>query len=106
MRPQAVLKKILQTSSYFFTDVIRAGTYKGVTQDIPSLGFGTILATHSGVDSALIYKITKTLYEHREELAKIAPYARDMTFKNALATIAFPLHPGAAQYYKEVGVVK
>ncbi len=101
-----VLKKLLETSSYFFKDVIRAGTYKGVTTDIPSLGFGTLLATHSSVDQALVYKITKTLYERREELIAIAPYTRDMTLKNAMATIAFPLHPGAAQYYKEAGAMK
>ncbi len=101
-----VLKKILQNNQYFFRDIIKAGTYKGVTQDIPSLGFGTLFATHSGVDLELVYKITKTFYEHREELATIAPYAREMTLRNALTTIAFPLHPGAVKYYKEKGVVK
>jgi TRAP transporter TAXI family solute receptor len=101
-----VLKKIFQTSSYFFKDVIHPGTYKGIAEEIPGLGFGTILATHSNVDQVLVYKITKTLYERRDELIAIAPYARDMTLKNAMATIAFPLHPGAAQYYKEAGAMK
>ncbi|MCG6533915.1 MAG: TAXI family TRAP transporter solute-binding subunit [Syntrophales bacterium LBB04] len=99
-----VLKKILQNNPYFFRDLIKANTYKGVTQDVPSLGFGTVLASHSGVPQELIYKITKTLYEHRDELAAIAPYAREMTLKNALSSIAVPLHSGAAQYYKEMGV--
>jgi uncharacterized protein len=101
-----ILKKVLQNNPYFFKDLIKAGTYKGITQDVPSLGFGTVLATHSAVPQELVYKITKTLYEHRDELAAIAPYAREMTVKNALATIAVPLHPGAAQYYKEMCVVK
>jgi len=101
-----ILKKILQNNPYFFKDLIKPGTYKGIAQDIPSLGFGTLFATHSGLELELVYKITRTLYEHREELATIAPYAREMTFRNALATIAFPLHPGAVKYYKENKVMK
>jgi hypothetical protein len=103
---EAVLKKVLETNPYFYRDVLKPGAYKGVTQNTPILVFGAILETHIGVDGELVYKITKTMFEHRDELLAICPQLRNMTLKNAQKTIANPFHPGAVKYFKEAGVMK
>jgi len=103
---EVVLEKIIKGSPYFFKAMVKAGSYKGVDKDIPILGYGIILETHSAVDAELVYNILKVLFEHREELVAVHPSAKEMTYESALFSIAIPLHPGAEKYFKEVGVLK
>jgi len=103
---EGVLQKVLEVNPYFYGDILKPGAYKGITGDTAILVFGAILETHMGVDEELVYKITRTMFEHREELLTICPQLKDMTIKNAQKTIANPFHPGAEKYYKEVGVMK
>ena len=102
----AVLKKVLETNPYFYGDALKPNAYKGVTQETPILVFGSILETQSAVDTDLVYKITKTLFEKRDELIAITPQMKYMTLKNARITIATPFHPGAEKYFKEAGAGK
>jgi uncharacterized protein len=103
---EKVLKKVLAESPFFATDTLKPGAYKGVEKATPIMVFGIILETHSKCDPELIYKITKALYEHRDELIEIHQVTKEMTLKNAMNTIAFPLHPGAEKYLKEMGAIK
>jgi TRAP transporter TAXI family solute receptor len=103
---EAILKKVLDENPYFYGESLKPGAYKGVTQNTPILVFGSVLVTHNKVDADLVYKITKTIYEHRDEIQAIAPQVRDMHLKNALLTIANPFNPGAIKYFKETGVMK
>ncbi len=53
-----------------------------------------------------MYQITKTLFEKQPDLATAYAKGADLSLETALAGISVPLHPGAEQYYKEVGVIK
>ncbi len=101
-----VLAKILASSPFFFTETLKPGAYSGVEKETPILVFGIPLETHSGADAGLIYRITKILYQHRDELIEVHPITKEMNANNALKTIAFPFHPGALKYLKEIGAVK
>ena len=68
--------------------------------------FGIIVETHSKSAPEFIYKITKALFEHRDELVDIHPVIKEMTLQNAKDTVAFPFHPGAEKYFKEKGAIK
>lgn len=103
---EKVLKKILSESPFFATDTLKPGAYKGVEKETSILVFGVNLETHSKSDPELIYKITKTLFEHRDELIQIHPVAKEISLENAMKTITFPFHPGTEKYFKEVGVLK
>jgi TRAP-type uncharacterized transport system substrate-binding protein len=50
----------------------------------------------------LIYKFTKALWEHRDELEKVHAKCREVTFNTALDGLGIPLHPGAEKYYGEM----
>jgi uncharacterized protein len=102
----AVLKKVLDANPYFYGDALKPNSYKGVTQETPILVFGSILETTTAVDADLVYKITKNLFEKRDELIAITPQMKYMTLKNVRITIANPFHPGTEKYFKEVGAGK
>ena len=51
-----------------------------------------------------MYLITKTVYENLPFLQAIHPATKAMAIEKAIAGLPMPLHPGAARYYKEVGM--
>ncbi len=105
VRPE-VAKSIAQKYLFFFPATVKKGTYKGINADIPIVGFSSILATHERTNPELVYKVLKTLYEHKNELVAIHKVAENLNLKTALDGIAVPLHEGAKKYYKEVGILK
>jgi hypothetical protein len=103
---KGLLKKITDANPFFVRFDLKPGAYKGVTEGASILAFGAFMVTHDRVDADLVYRITKTLFEHHDELVAICPQLTDMTLRNAQRTIAIPFHPGAIKYYKEMGVMK
>ena len=101
-----VLKKFLEENPYLYSETLKTGSYKGIDKDTVIVVFGTPLETHSGVSTELVYKITKALFEHRNELIEIHPIAKEMNQENVKRTIMFPFHPGAEKYFREVGIFK
>jgi hypothetical protein len=102
----AMLKKIVAEHPYFMASVVKANAYKGITQDTPIMSFAAYFWTHAGVNNDLIYRIVKNLFEHREEFYAIHPGAKQITPETAARIGAIPFHPGAARYFKEIGVMK
>lgn len=62
------------------------------------------IATRKNVSADLIYQLTKSFWEAREETAKNAPWLRKVMLKNVFQDLEMPLHPGAKRYYKEIGL--
>jgi TRAP-type uncharacterized transport system substrate-binding protein len=58
------------------------------------------------VSDQLAYEMTKNLYEHLDTLYAAHNAAKAIHRENALKGMPVPLHPGAARYYREVGLMK
>lgn len=84
--------------------LIKANTYPGQTKDITTIAQPNFLAVRSDVDEEAVYLITKTVYENLPFLNAIHAATKAMAIEKALAGLPMPLHPGAARYYKEVGI--
>jgi len=83
---------------------IAAGTYPGQTKDVSTIAQPNFLAVNADVDEEHVYLLTKTMYENLGFLQAIHPATKAMAVENAMAGLPVPLHPGAARYYKEVGL--
>jgi TRAP transporter TAXI family solute receptor len=81
------------------------GTFPGVDQDVPVLGFATLVMTTDKLSDELAYKITKALCTHKQDLMNAYKGCKAFDPQKA-ADVPLPLHPGAAKYYREVGVIK
>ncbi len=91
----------------FFTDgVIRAGAYKGVDAT-RTLSVGAQWVVSAKLEEDLAYGITRALWHERARhlLDTGHPEARRIRLETALDGIGIPLHPGAARYYREVGLL-
>ncbi len=84
--------------------VIPADTYPGQKKDINTIAQPNILACRADVDEDAVYQITKAIYENLPFLNAIHGATKVMAVEKAIAGLPMPLHPGAAKYYKEVGI--
>ena len=81
--------------------------FKGQSGPTWGADFGTELIANASLPDDVAYTIVKTFIEKREELVKAYPAFKDFDPKEAAKpeNIGIPLHPGAAKYYKEKGLM-
>ena len=103
--PQDVVGQICKETPYFSPMTIPAETYKNQAEPIETFSSPNILAVHEKLDDALVYQMTKALFEHKEDLVAVSARMSAMN-PEAIAHAGIPVHPGALRYYKETGVLK
>lgn len=102
----AAIDELVKKYAGYYRTKIKAGTYDGQSEDVPTIGDGAILFTNAEMDEELVYKITKALFENTGTLAAARSIMKTFTPENGYADAPIEIHPGALKYYKEVGVAK
>lgn len=97
-------KKMDGDRSLWTKYVIKAGTYPGQDKDVTTIAQPNFLAVNASVDDEHVYLLTKAIYENLGFLQAIHKATKAMSTDAALAGLPVPLHPGAARYYKEIGL--
>jgi TRAP transporter TAXI family solute receptor len=87
----------------YFEDTIEGGNYKGIDQDVPTIGVRNYLVVKDDFSEETAYQVTRLLFEHKGELAAAHPEARNLDVKAAQEVAPLRLHPGAQRYYTEAG---
>jgi TRAP transporter TAXI family solute receptor len=93
---------------YYVDSMIPAGTYESIDYDVPTLAVNGQLVTSVEQPDELIYEITKALWNKntRKLLDKGHSKGKAIRLETALKGVLIPVHPGAAKFYKEAGVMK
>lgn len=86
--------------------VIPKGTYKGIDYDVLTTGSLATLCVQAELPDELVYKMIKTLFDKKAEVAKVHEKGKTIDLKTAVNGFSIPLHPGVIKYYKEKGVLK
>lgn len=90
---------------YFAKDAIPANSYKGQTEPVETLSVQAMLIANKNLSDDTVYAITKSIFENIPELANAHHKAAEFDVKRATEGVTIPLHPGAARYYKEKGLI-
>jgi len=99
------LKKVRALEPGLMPTVIPKTAYKGMTEDVPTVGTVTNIIASADLPDDLAYQIVKALYANWPELAKVKKKAiEDSKKENALMGNHIPVHPGAMRYYNEKGI--
>ncbi len=84
------------------------GMYGGQTNDGPVMSFDTAvgIAVRGDIDEETVYQVTKTFWENIDQVTSDAPWAKALNLEFAASKRGLmELHPGAARYYREAGVL-
>lgn len=105
------LAKINKIIPAYIPSTIPAGVYQGVDYEVHTPAVSALLIVSSDLSDDLVYGITKALWNKntRKLLDNGHAKGKQITLDTALdgiAELGVPLHPGAAKFYKEAGLLK
>ncbi len=92
---------------YFAAGSIPGATYPGIDKETPSVAVTALWVVRAETPEDLVYAITAALWQpaSRRILDSGHPAGKRIRLADALDGFDLPLHPGAARYYRELGLV-
>lgn len=91
----------IQEGHHFLkSTTIPGGMYKNQDDDVLTVGMDVMLLCRQPLADALVYDLTRTLFESVPVLRQAHPSAAGINAERG-PTTAIPLHSGAARYYRE-----
>jgi TRAP transporter TAXI family solute receptor len=85
---------------------ILANAYPGEARDTTNVDVWNLIVVPEKADENLVYQITKTMFEKKDELVRVHKDASFLELANqASGASPIPFHPGAARYLKEKGII-
>jgi len=97
-------EKILASNKTYSSINLAGGIYRGVDKAVSTIGVWNVMICQKSLDTDLVYKLVKALYENNDYMRKIHPSAAYTTPENAVKYSPIPLHPGTIKYLKEKGI--
>lgn len=83
---------------------IPAGAYTPLTADYPSTALGIYVLASASTPEQDVYKVTRAIHQQFDYLKSLHPLMRDYQRPMLANSKPFPLHPGAARFYGQVGL--
>ena len=101
-----VEQKLVADNPYYAFTTIPAGTYKTTDADVTTFGVMATFVTHESVSEDVVYEVTRAVMENLDDFRSLHPAFKNLDpadmIKNGLSA---PIHPGAAKYYTEQGLM-
>ena len=101
--PTAIVDKV---GPPYVKVTIPKGTYEGQEGDVPTAAVQNYLVTNAKVPDDVVYGMTKAIFDSLPDLQAAHAAAKAIKLEGALVGMPVPLHPGAAKFFKEKGVLK
>jgi len=86
--------------------VLKPGSYRGVEREIPTVGVSNLLVASASLDADLVRDVVRTMFENKAALVAAHPEASHLEPLASVDGLPATLHPGALNYYRQVGAMK
>ena len=84
---------------------ILANAYPGETRETTNVDVWNLIVVPEKSDENLVYQITRTMFEKKDELVKVHKDASFLELANQMTGASpIPFHPGALRYFREKGL--
>jgi uncharacterized protein len=105
--PAGMARALHAKYRFFAADTIPGATYPGIDKETPSVAVTALWVVRAETPEDLVYAITAALWQpaSRRILDSGHPAGKRVRLAGALDGFDLPLHPGAARYYRELGLV-
>ena len=100
--PENVRQTLVDKWGYV-PSVIPAGTYEGLTEDVPTVNLATVILTTAEMDDEIVYRLVKALAENHDRMIEAYGGFSRWSPEEVHVGLPIPLHPGAERYFKERG---
>ncbi|MDD5204662.1 MAG: TAXI family TRAP transporter solute-binding subunit [Desulfobacterales bacterium] len=100
------IQKVEKAYPYYSDWTLKKDTYRGQSEDVPSISVWNSMVCHKDAPEELIYTVTKAIFENKKMLVNTHKIAEFTTPETSANKSPIPVHPGALKYFKEVGAVK
>ncbi len=105
LSPEAV-KFLTGKYPFLVQENMPANTYTGVQpNEVVCVAVKAVLVASDKLSEDVVYELTKAIFDNQKALGSAAAKLANLTAKGAVDG-SFDLHPGAAKYYKEAGIIK
>ena len=95
--------KLQEISPAYSKTVIPAGTYKGIDEDIVTVGVKATIIANEDVTEDEAYTIVKAIFEGKDDIASRHAKGNELDLEYA-SVCGLPYHAGAAKYFAEQGI--
>lgn len=101
------LKIILEKQPHLKPMTVPAGTYRGQTQAIESVGLWSLILIRPDIPDETAYQLVRAMHRGEAALAERLDQGAYTTAANTVAQVPVAqLHPGAVRYYRELGLLR
>ena len=96
---------LIAANPYYRSATIPGGMYKGNDYDVETFGVGATIVSSTNTPNKAVYAVVEAVFEHFEDFQKLHP-AFDKLKKEEMVKdgLSAPVHEGAAEYYRSVGL--
>lgn len=104
--PDDVFKKAQEANPGILKATVTPEQWSTLGKPADMLSISGILGAHPRIDTETAYNVTKAVFDHVEEVRSKGVQLQDVGLDFAVKHLmtAYPVHPGAAKYFKEKGV--
>jgi TRAP transporter TAXI family solute receptor len=103
----AQIKQILAKYPHLKTMSVPAGTYNGQDAQIDSVGLWSLILVRPDLPDEVVYRLARAIHRGEGALAKRLKQGRYTKAQNTVTQVpAARLHPGAARYFREAGMMR
>lgn len=106
--PEDYIQELTQTYPWYFPYTIPAGTYRNQDEDVHTVAVANLLIVRNDLPEDLVYNLVKTMYGNQSLL--VESHSAMAAFKpedglNGITGVV-DLHPGAARFFREQGILE
>lgn len=99
--------KLVAENSFYRVATIPGGMYRGSDEDVTTFGVGATLVTSANVPEETVYQLVKAVFTDIDQFRGLHPAFANLDPKQmANDGLSAPLHPGAARYFREAGLIE
>jgi hypothetical protein len=80
--------------------------YRGSDNDVTTFGVAATFVSSTNVPNEVVYEVVKAVFENFDSFKRLHPAFANLKKEEMVSdALSAPLHPGAAKYYKEAGLI-
>ena len=97
---------LINDNPYYREATIPGGMYRGSDDGVTTFGVAATFVSSTDVSEDIVYEVVKAVFENFDSFKRLHPAFANLEMEEMVSdALSAPLHPGAAKYYKEAGLI-